>query len=424
MHTFTTLFLAALGINTLIQWWLLHRQIDHVRACRHAVPDAFSERVSLEAHQKAADYTVTRARFEQFELLSGMALLLLWTLGGGLNMLDSACRSLGLSPLFTGTIFILSAFAILAVIELPFSVYRTFVIEQRFGFNRTTPKLFLTDFLKEGVLGLCIGGPLVMLILWLMAHAGTLWWAAVWIAWFGFSLLMIWIYPAFIAPLFNQFRPMEDDRLRQRIESLLARNGFSSQGIFVMDGSKRSAHGNAYFTGLGNNKRIVFFDTLMGELEAEELESVLAHELGHFKCRHVVKRMILMAGMSFLGLALLGWLIGHEWFFQGLGVSQPSMHAALILFLMAIPVFMFPFQPVLAALSRKHEFEADDYASAQADAGTLIRALVKLYKENASTLTPDPLYSAFHDSHPPAPVRVAHLASKVRETSKSNVFGI
>jgi STE24 endopeptidase len=315
-----------------------------------------------------------------------------------------------------GTAFILSVLVIMAVIELPFSAYRIFVIEQQFGFNRTTPRIFFTDFFKEGLLLFFIGTPLVMVILWLMAHAGSLWWVTAWAVWIGFTLLMTWVYPAFIAPLFNQFRPLEDNILRKRIEALLARNGFSSEGIFVMDGSRRSSHGNAYFTGFGKNKRIVFFDTLIGELDADELESVLAHEVGHFKCRHVIKRLALMAGLSLLGLALLGWLMKHAWFFQGLGVSQPSTHAALVLFLMAVPIFTFLLQPVLAAISRKHEFEADDFASAQADANVLIRALVKLYKGNSSTLTPDPLYSAFHDSHPPAPIRVAHLVSRAQTT--------
>ena len=414
MHAFTYVFLVALVLNTAFQWWLLRRHIHHVRAYRDEVPESFKKQVPIVAHQKAADYTIAQARFEQSELWTGCLLLLLWTIGGGLELLDTAWRNLGLSPLMTGTAFILSVLVIMAVIELPFSAYRIFVIEQQFGFNRTTPRIFFTDFFKEGLLLFFIGIPLVMLILWLMAHAGSLWWVTAWAVWIGFTLLMTWVYPAFIAPLFNQFRPLEDNILRKRIEALLARNGFSSEGIFVMDGSRRSSHGNAYFTGFGKNKRIVFFDTLIGELDADELESVLAHEVGHFKCRHVIKRLALMAGLSLLGLALLGWLMKHAWFFQGLGVSQPSTHAALVLFLMAVPIFTFLLQPVLAAISRKHEFEADDFASAQADANVLIRALVKLYKENSSTLTPDPLYSAFHDSHPPAPIRVAHLASRAQ----------
>ena len=365
------------------------------------MPAAFQDTIPLSAHQKAADYTQAKARFGMYDLLVGALLLLIWTLGGGLNLLDSAWRSGGLPILATGVGFVISAYALMALLEIPMSAYRTFVIEERFGFNKTTPKIFILDSLKQGMLLLLIGMPLAALVLWLMLNGGALWWLYVWVAWIGFSLLMMWVYPTFIAPLFNKFRPLMDDALRTRIETLLKRNGFSSQGIFVMDGSTRSTHGNAYFTGLGTNKRIVFFDTLIDELNSEEIEAVLAHELGHFKCKHITKRIILMAAVSLIGLAFLGWLINQPWFYSGLGVTQPSAHVALVLFLIVIPVFTFFFQPMLAHISRKHEFEADDFAVKQAKADTLIQALVKLYKENANTLTPDPLYSAFHDSHPP-----------------------
>ncbi len=412
MNELTLIFLAAIAISIAIHGWLIRRHIDYVRSHRDQVPAAFQDTIPLSAHQKAADYTQAKARFGMYDLLVGALLLLIWTLGGGLNLLDSAWQSGGLPILATGVGFVISAYALMALLEIPMSAYRTFVIEERFGFNKTTPKIFILDILKQGMLLLLIGMPLAALVLWLMLNGGALWWLYVWVAWIGFSLLMMWVYPTFIAPLFNKFRPLMDDALRTRIETLLKRNGFSSQGIFVMDGSTRSTHGNAYFTGLGTNKRIVFFDTLIDELNSEEIEAVLAHELGHFKCKHITKRIILMAAVSLIGLAFLGWLINQPWFYSGLGVTQPSAHVALVLFLIVIPVFTFFFQPMLAHISRKHEFEADDFAVKQAKADTLIQALVKLYKENANTLTPDPLYSAFHDSHPPAPVRVAHLSSK------------
>ncbi|MCZ6717931.1 MAG: M48 family metallopeptidase [Gammaproteobacteria bacterium] len=412
MNELTLIFLAAIAISIAIHGWLIRRHIDYVRSHRDQVPAAFQDTIPLSAHQKAADYTQAKARFGMYDLLVGALLLLIWTLGGGLNLLDGAWQSGGLPILATGVGFVISAYALMALLEIPMSAYRTFVIEERFGFNKTTPKIFILDILKQGMLLLLIGMPLAALVLWLMLNGGALWWLYVWVAWIGFSLLMMWVYPTFIAPLFNKFRPLMDDALRTRIETLLKRNGFSSQGIFVMDGSTRSTHGNAYFTGLGTNKRIVFFDTLIDELNSEEIEAVLAHELGHFKCKHITKRIILMAAVSLIGLAFLGWLINQPWFYSGLGVTQPSAHVALVLFLIVIPVFTFFFQPMLAHISRKHEFEADDFAVKQAKADTLIQALVKLYKENANTLTPDPLYSAFHDSHPPAPVRVAHLSSK------------
>ena len=412
MNELTLIFLAAIAISIAIHGWLIRRHIDHVRSHRDQVPAAFQDTIPLSAHQKAADYTQAKARFGMYDLLVGALLLLIWTLGGGLNLLDSAWQSGELPILATGVGFVISAYALMALLEIPMSAYRTFVIEERFGFNKTTPKIFILDILKQGILLLLIGMPLAALVLWLMLNGGALWWLYVWVTWIGFSLLMMWVYPTFIAPLFNKFRPLMDDALRTRIETLLKRNGFSSQGIFVMDGSTRSTHGNAYFTGLGTNKRIVFFDTLIDELNSEEIEAVLAHELGHFKCKHITKRIILMAAVSLIGLAFLGWLINQPWFYSGLGVTQPSAHVALVLFLTVIPVFTFFFQPMLAHISRKHEFEADDFAVKQAKADTLIQALVKLYKENANTLTPDPLYSAFHDSHPPAPVRVAHLSSK------------
>ncbi len=414
MHSFTLLFLLMLALSVAVQLWLGLRQQRHVLAHREEVPTPFLGQISEQAHQKAADYTLSKLGVGRYEALYGAVILLILTLGGGLNLLDELWRSLGLSELWLGTAFILSLFLITAILDLPFTLYRTFGLEQRFGFNRTTPRLFVSDMLKQGLLLLLLGAPLAALVLWLMNTAGSLWWLYVWGVWSGFTLLMLWAYPAFIAPLFNRFEPLQDQALRERIETLLARCGFASNGIFVMDGSRRSAHGNAYFSGTGNNKRIVFFDTLLESLNGDEIEAVLAHELGHFRRKHVRTRLIQMMAMSFAGLAILGWLIQQPWFFTALGVSEASTHAALVLFLLVMPVFSFFIQPLMALSMRKHEFEADDFAAQHASAQDLINALVKLYKENASTLTPDPLYSAWHDSHPPAPVRIAHLSTRLK----------
>jgi len=412
LNTFTVLFLIALTAGTLLKRWLARRQLDCVSGHRDAVPEAFSESIDLKTHQLAADYTVARTRAGMLEGSVAAVLLLGWTLGGGIDLLNGAWVSTGLSPLVSGTGLLLSTFLIMGLLEMPFDIYRTFVIEERFGFNRTTPRLFISDAVKQTLLLLAIGTPIILAVLWLMAHAGTYWWLYVWAVWMGFSLLLTWAYPALIAPLFNKFVPLDDGALKARIESLLERNGFASKGIFVVDGSKRSGHGNAYFTGLGSNKRIVFFDTLLRQLDPEEVEAVLAHEVGHFKRKHIAKRIALMAAVSLAGLMLLGWLIDTSWFYSGLGVTQPSLAVALLLFLFVVPTFTVFLQPLMSGLSRRHEFEADEFAAGQADAGKLIEALVKLYKENANTLTPDPLYSAFHDSHPPAPVRIANLQAK------------
>ena len=416
MNTFTLVFLVALATGTLLKWWLARRQLNCVSGHRDRVPEAFSESITLATHQRAADYTNTRTRMGILETGVAALLLLAWTLGGGVDWLNDAWAASGLSPLLAGTGLLLSAFLIMGVLEMPFDVYRTFVIEERFGFNRTTPRLFITDAVKQTVLMIALGAPIILLVLWLMTHAGPRWWLTVWVVWMAFSLLLAWAYPALIAPWFNKFVPLDEGALKTRIEALLERNGFTSQGIFVVDGSKRSGHGNAYFTGLGSNKRIVFFDTLLRQLDGEEIEAVLAHEVGHFKRKHITKRIALMALVSLAGLGLLGWLIAAPWFYAGLGVTQPSLAAALLLFLLVVPVFTVFVQPLLSALSRKHEFEADEFAARQADAGKLVEALVKLYRENANTLTPDPLYSAFHDSHPPAPVRIANLRAKLATT--------
>ncbi len=412
MNEFSHVFLFALMLSVAVQLLLGWRHINHVRKHSGKVPDAFKDKILLEAHQKAANYTQAKVKTGFLEILPATVFLLLWTFGGALQMLDDAFRSLELSELWTGTIFLLAVIGIMSILDLPMSAYRIFGLEQKFGFNKMTVRIFIMDIIKNTLLGLLIGTPLLIFVLWIMNVSGNLWWLYVWMTWFGFSLFMMWAYPGFIAPLFNKFRPLQEGELKTRIEKLLERNGFTSQGIFVMDGSTRSTHGNAYFTGLGANKRIVFFDTLIDELSHDEIEAVLAHELGHFKCHHIKKRMVFMGAVSLAGLAILGWLIDLPWFYQGLGISTPSNYMALLLFVMISPTFTFILQPFFSFTSRKHEFEADDFAAEQAQAEHLIHALVNLYKENANTLTPDPVYSAFYDSHPPAPVRIAHLSEK------------
>ena len=412
MNFFTYIFLFSLFAGIFVQWFLVQKQINSVRSNRDSVPEAFNDKISLEAHQKAADYTEAKVKTGLFELIIGSTLLLLWTLAGGLQFLDNWLRTFGMSEILTGTALILSVFAIMTILELPLSLFKIFKIEQSFGFNKMTPKIFFVDLLKNTIVSFLVGAPLLLFVLWIMQNSGTYWWIYVWFTWLTFSLLMMWAYPAFIAPIFNKFRTLENDELKTRIENLLARNGFKSNGIFVMDGSTRSTHGNAYFTGLGANKRIVFFDTLIDELSYDEIEAVLAHELGHFKCNHIRKRISLLAAIFFIGLAILGWLINQTWFYNGLGIDQMSTYIALLLFVMVSPAFTFFMQPLFSFISRQHEFEADDFAAGQAQTENLITALVNLYRENANTLTPDPLYSAFHDSHPPAPIRIAHLKNK------------
>ena len=411
MNGLSYALIIALISGVFLQWRLSVRHIRHIQANRDAVPENFADRIPLDAHRKAADYTCAKTRAGLAELGVSSLLLLIWTLGGGLDLLDTIIRTYHLPGLWAGTVFILALMLIASLLDLPFSLYRTFSLEQRFGFNKMTLKLFISDLLKNMLLGLAIGTPLIMLVLWFMGNSGAWWWLYVWLTWLGFNLVMVWAYPTFIAPLFNKFRSLDNAELATRIAALLDRNGFASNGIFVMDGSSRSTHGNAYFTGLGANKRIVFFDTLIDELSHDEIEAVLAHELGHFKCGHVKKRLTILGATFFAGFAILGILLEQPWFYGGLGVSEPSTYIALALFVLVAPAFTFFLQPVFSSVSRKHEFEADDFATAQVPADSMINALVKLYRENANTLTPDPMYSAFHDSHPPAPIRIAHLAS-------------
>ncbi len=409
MNEFTWVFLIVLVLMTAIELWLSLRQSAYVYKHRDSVPEVFSEEVSLSAHQKAADYTIAKGRLNRIATGVSMAILLAWTLGGGLQYLVNIWQQFGWSASTTAVVFILSFLVIGSLLEIPLDWYKTFVLEDKFGFNKNTPVLYLSDTLRQTVLMIVIGAPLILAALWLMDSTGDYWWLYLWAAWIGFTIVMMWAYPAFIAPLFNKFTPLEDEKLKARVEGLLSRCGFKSQGIYVMDGSRRSGHGNAYFTGLGNNKRIVFFDTLLDTLNEDQIEAVLAHELGHFRRKHVVKNMAVMALLSLIGLAILGWASAQSWFYTGLGVSTQNSATALLLFMLVIPVFSFFLHPVMTAMSRKYEYEADDYAASVSSSEHLIQALVALYKENASTLTPDPLVSSIYDSHPPATLRVAHL---------------
>ena len=406
---FTLIFIAALAMTTLAKLWLARRQLVHIAAHRAAVPEAFREKVQLGEHQKAADYTSAKTHFDMLGALFDAALLLVFTLAGGIQFIANLCNGWFSASIAQGMATIVAVLILYSLLEAPFNIYRTFVIEARFGFNKMTFTLYLIDALKGVLIGAVLGLPLLLGVLWLMERMGAYWWLYVWLVWVVFNLLVLFIYPSFIAPLFNKFSPMQDEAMRSRIETLLDRCGFTAQGLFVMDGSKRSSHGNAYFTGFGKTKRIVFFDTLLERLSINEIEAVLAHELGHFKHRHVVKRIAATFALSLGFLWLLGLLMQTTWFYQGLGVTTPSTALALLLFFMTLPIFSFLLGPIMSAYSRKHEFEADDYAAKQTDAADLVNALVKLYQDNASTLTPDPLYSTFYDSHPPAMVRISHL---------------
>ena len=414
-HAFSILFAGFLVAMLAVRFWLASRQIRHVLAHRDAVPAEFSEKISLDAHCKAADYTVARTKYGIVTMFVNAAVLVGFTLLGGLQWLSlQVFGATGGGMAYQ--IGLIVAFAVVSgIIDVPFDYYRQFRLEARFGFNKMSPALFFTDMAKGVLLGAALGLPLIWVMLTLMDRAGSLWWLYAWLVWSGFQLLVMVLYPTVIAPLFNKFTPLADEALKARIEGLMGRVGFASKGLFVMDGSKRSAHGNAYFSGFGANKRIVFFDTLLARLAPQEIEAVLAHELGHFKLKHIVKRIAMMFALSLAFLALLGWLKNQVWFYTGLGVSpliapgQGSDALALILFMLVLPVFTFLFSPLASIGSRKHEFEADAFAARHADRADLVAALVKLYEDNASTLTPDPLHSAFYDSHPPASVRIRHL---------------
>lgn len=409
MHWLTLLFIAAVVFSTAIELWLSQRQISTVAAHRTRVPEPFATSVSAEEHAKAADYTIAKARFGRVGEIINAAIVLALTVGGGIAALDGLWRHTGLTQPWLGTAVMGSVFCITGLLTLPLSVWSTFKLEARFGFNRTTPALFIADLLKGLALAVLLGGPLLIATLTLMERAGQWWWVWAWLLWLAVMFIMTWAYPAFIAPLFNKFSPLQDEGLKSRIEALLTRCGFKSKGVFVVDNSRRSSHGNAYFTGIGNNKRIVFFDTLLERLAHPEVEAVLAHELGHFRLKHVRKRLLLSIAMSFAALAALGWLSTRRTFYTALGVPTPSTHAALLLFVMAAPFFTFFITPLSSLWSRRHEFEADAFATRHANPTELADALVKLYRDNASTLTPDPVFVAFHYSHPPALERITRL---------------
>jgi STE24 endopeptidase len=406
----TWLFLGALAAATAVQLWLAKRQIRYVRAHRDVVPEAFAEAIPLDAHQKAADYTIAKSQLGMLETAFGALALLTLTFGGLIDRIGASwARLFEPQSLAHGMALCASVAVLLGALDVPFSIYRTFFLEARFGFNRMTPRLFFVDLIKQAILAAVFGLPLLLLVLWLVEAMGRLWWLYAWIAWMAFNLLLLLLFPMFIAPLFNRFTPLQDPDLARRIEALLRRCGFRSSSLYVMDGSKRSSHGNAYFTGFGAAKRIVFFDTLLARLAPAEVEAVLAHELGHYKLRHILKRVTLLFAFSLGMLWGLGQLIGARWFSEGLGVSSPSAAASLLLFILVVPVFTFFFHPLSSLYSRRQEFEADSYAARHAGAAELGSALVKLYKDNAATLTPDPLHSTFYDSHPPAAMRIARL---------------
>jgi len=411
--TTTIAFALALTMSLVLKFWLASRQIRHVARNRGAVPAAFAEKITLAAHQKAADYTITKVRFGLLELAWGAALTIAWTLLGGLSALNQLLAGV-LDNALTQQVALLAAFATIGgILDLPFTLYQTFVIEERFGFNKTRLTLWLQDFAKSLLLSALIGLPFITLVIWMMGATGVWWWLWVWSVWMGFNLLALLIYPTWIAPLFNKFQPLEDPQVKERVTALMARCGFTSKGFFVMDGSKRSAHANAYFTGFGASKRVVFYDTLLAQLSPPEVDAVLAHELGHFTHRHVIKRVVAMFALSLVGFFALGWVSQQVWFFTGLGVvpnlGAPNDALALLLFMMVLPLLGTFIGPVFAQMSRKHEFEADAYAVKQTSGAALASALLKLFEDNASTLTPDPVYVQFYYSHPPATERLGRI---------------
>jgi STE24 endopeptidase len=411
----TLAFAAFLLAGVAVKFWLAARQVRHVARNRDEVPAAFRERITLDAHRKAAEYTIAKTRFGILEMAFAAAVLLGWTLLGGLDVLNQALLG-WLGPGMTQQIALVAAFSVISgAIDLPFTLYSTFVIEERFGFNKMTLRLWLLDMGKGVLLGVALGLPLLWVVLWLMHAGGDLWWVYAWAIFVAFQLFVMWIAPRFILPLFNKFTPLQDEVLRDRVTKLMQRCGFAAQGLFVMDGSRRSAHANAFFTGFGANKRVVFFDTLLAQLSHDEMEAVLAHELGHFKRKHIVKRMVAGFAMSLVGFAVLGWLSQQVWFYTGLGV-RPTLGGsndalAVLLFMLAVPVFTFFVAPLVSRVSRKHEFEADAFAMEHASGRDLAAALLKLYEDNASTLTPDPVYVTFYYSHPPASERLARMAA-------------
>ncbi|NYT52166.1 MAG: M48 family metallopeptidase [Candidatus Vesicomyosocius endoextente] len=408
-NLFTLIFLISIFIYITILLWLNIRQNKAIVQSFDKVPSEFRKEITLKDHQKANEYTQAKLKLNNFEVIFSTTILLLWTLGGGLDYLDNIWQKQTNNILYAGVGFIVSLIMLGSLINLPFSVYQTFVLEQKFGFNQTNMKTFITDLLKSTLLVLVISLPLTYAILYLMGVMGEYWWFYVWLVLIVFSILIFWLYPAYIAPIFNQFKPLDNIKLKTKINNLLERTGFKSDGIFVMDGSKRTSHANAYFTGIGKNKRIVFFDTLIKGMNDNEVQTILAHEVGHCHHQHVIKHMISSFITSLLGLVLLSYLINQNWFFHGLGISHPSNHSALVLFTLTIPIFSFFIAPINNYLSRKHEFEADIFAAKHTNVNDLVSSLVKLYRDNATILEPDYLYSYFHDSHPSASIRINQI---------------
>jgi len=410
MEFFTSIFLLFLSIYILTMLWLNFRQKKSIQNSFNVVPQSFQKDISLKEHQKAGLYSLDKLKVDNFEILFSSLLLVLWTIGGGIDLINNFWASHSYEGLSGGVFVILSIMIISSLLGLPVNYFRTFKIEEKHGFNKSTTSLFFSDYVKQTIIFTLIFGSFIsFVVLWLMNYMGQYWWIYTWVFISLFSLIMIWVYPTFIAPLFNKFSPLSDKELEIKIKSLITKSGFQSNGIFVMDGSKRSSHGNAYFTGMGESKRIVFFDTLLKDMSHDEIEAILAHELGHFHHKHIRKNIVSTFLMTLIGLALLGYLIDQEWFFSGLGITEVNNHNALIVFTMVAPVFTFLISPISNMLSRKHEFEADNFAATHTDAKNLISSLIKLYKENASTLTPDKIYSTFHHSHPPASERIGEL---------------
>jgi STE24 endopeptidase len=414
MNWITPLFLFALSLNVLIEVWLNIKNQFHIGKHRQSVPEEFSDVVTLEAHQKAADYSRSKLQLSRLGLFYDAAILLFMTLGGGFQDIYNLWLTTALDPVWRDVVFLLSALWFVSLLHLPFSIISTFKIEAAFGFNKTTPLKFFTDLLKQWALMIVLGIPLIWVVVSIMTnYIDQAWWFYTWVVWMSFQFVLMWAYPKWIAPIFNKFSPLEDEAMKHRISQLLERTGFESNGIFVMDGSSRSGHGNAYFTGMGKNKRIVFFDTLLEKLSPEEVEAVLAHELGHFKHGHIRQKLIESTVLTLAGLALLGWLIQLPAFYSGLGMSSQTPAIAILLFMTAVPTLFFFMGPISALKSRKHEFEADAFAAKHVGAEHLISALLKMYRDNASTLTPDPSFSAYHDSHPPAKIRIDHLKTLI-----------
>jgi STE24 endopeptidase len=407
---------AALVASQAVKFWLAGRQARSVQAHRGAVPAPFDQQISLAAHQRAADYTLARLRFGLVSETVGAVLLLAWTLLGGLALLNTWLRD-AVQPQHGDLVYqlaLIAGFSLVGgLIDLPLEWLRVFRLEQRFGFNRMTQKLFFIDLAKGTALSIAIGLPLVAVVLWVMRATGEFWWFWAWGLWVGFALLMQVIFPIWIAPWFNRFEPLTDNAMAERVQSLMARCGFTAKGLFVMDGSTRSSHVNAYFGGMGRSKRVVLFDTLLQRLGGREVEAVLAHELGHFHHKHILFMMLRSFAASLVAFAALGWLARQPAFYAGLGVPPNLQTAndalALLLFLLATPPFLYFLSPLAARWSRRNEFEADAYACAQTDGADLASALLKLHEDNGSTLTPDPVYARFYYSHPPASERLAAL---------------